>query len=173
MCVACGRAAGRYERACVYCGERVWRPSGYRAAHAAWIAAPPALLLWLTAAVRPDWRAACRTVLGGGAFAGYLFAAGAGLLLLPLEDDDLVTASDAERFRWQALSHAGALLCGGYAALGAACLACGARVGPAAWAAGLAVFACIAIAPLFFRIPWRAVAAATLWAAAWLSTPYL
>jgi hypothetical protein len=129
---------------------------------------PPVLLLWLTVAARPDWGAVCQTILDGGALSGYLFAAGAGLLLLPLEDDDLVTASETERLQWQALSHAGAFLCGGYAALGSACLACGARVGPAVWVAVIAVFACVALAPLLFRISWRAVAAAALWAAVWL-----
>jgi len=166
VCVSCGRGSGRYYRHCPYCGEGVWQPLWRRAARAALLTAPPLLTGTVVLLARPDWGSAVQTLRSAHPAIGFLFAAGLGLLLLPQADNDLVVSSHAERVRWQALAVGGTVLCGTYAAITAVCLCFGQTVAIGAWLPGSAVIACVAAAPFFFRIPWRALAAAAMLVAA-------
>jgi len=165
VCVSCGRKAGRFYRTCPYCGERVWQPVWRRIACLKLLVISPLLvfaLLWLAHA---DWSALARAVRAGHAWAAFLFAAGAGLLVLPMPDDDRVVSSQAELVRWQAVAVGGSLFCGALSLLAAVSLRFGRTSGAGVWALAIVVWISVAVAPLFFRIPWRAVAASALLAA--------
>lgn len=162
VCVSCGRKSGRRYRVCPYCGEQVWQRLEWRGACVTVVALPPLLAVALVALSKPDWTALAQAARSVSPTLGFLFSAGIGLLFLPCPDDDLVVSSHAELLRWQAQAVAGALLCGGYAAVTAISLCFGRTVGCGAWLTGFAIAACVIAAPLFFRIPWRALAAAAL-----------
>jgi len=166
VCVSCGRESGRYYRVCPYCGEQVWQPRWRRAVCAALLALPPLLIATLAVLARPDWAALAQAARRVPPTLGFLFAVGVGLLLTPQADDDLVASSRAELVRWQAVAVGGALLCGGYAAITAVCLCFGRAAGVIAWLTGCVIAACVIAAPFLFRIPWRALAASALIAAA-------
>jgi len=166
VCVSCGREPGLHYWHCPYCGEGVWQPLWRRVARAALLTVPPLLTGTMILLTRPDWRSAVQALRSAHPAIGFLFAAGVGLSLLPQADSDLVVSSHAERVRWQALAVGGTVLCGTYAAVTAACLCFGQAAATGAWLPGSAVIACVAAAPLFFRIPWRAPAAAAMLAAA-------
>lgn len=166
VCVSCGRESGQHYWHCPYCGEEVRQPLWRRVARAALLTVPPLLTGMVVLVTRPDWGSAVRALRSAPPAIGFLFAAGAGLLLLPQSDSDLVVSSHAERVKWQALALGGAVLCGTYAAVTAVCLCFGQAAATGVWLAGSAVIICVAVAPLFFRIPWRAPAAAAILAAA-------
>ena len=166
VCVSCGRGAGQHDRVCPYCGEQVWQPRWRRAACAALLALPPLLIVTLAILARPDWAAFAQAARKVPPALGFLFAASVGLLLTPQADDDLVVSSRAELVRWQAIAVGGTLLCGGYSAVTAVCLSFGRASGVGAWLAAGSTVACVIAAPFFFRIPWRALVAAALVAAA-------
>ena len=166
VCVSCGRESGRHYRICPYCGEQVWQPVWRRAVCAALLALPPLLIAALAFLSQPDWVALAQATKKVPPALGFLFAVGVGLLLTPQSDDDLVVSSRAELVRWQVVAVGGTLLCGGYAAAVAVCLFFGHASGVGAWLAAGTTAACIIAAPLFFRIPWRALVAAALIVAA-------
>ncbi len=166
VCVSCGRKSGRYYRTCPYCGEEVWQLAWRRAVCGTLLAVPPFLAVALMILSRPDGLALAQAARTVSPTLGFLFAAGVGLLLTPLGDDDLVVSSQAELVRWQAVAVGGALLCGCYAAVAAGCLCFGRAVGVAAWLSAVALAACVLAAPFFFRVPWRALVAAALVAGA-------
>ncbi len=166
VCVSCGRASGRHYRTCPYCGEQVWQPRWRRAGQAALLALPPLLLAALAASTRPDMAAFARAMRAVHPALGFLFAAGIGLLLLPTPDSDVVISSRAEGLRWQLCAILGGWLMGLCAAASAVCLGYGRATGPVAWLTAGLLAACIIAAPVFFRIPWRSLAAAGLLAAA-------
>jgi len=166
VCVSCGRLSGRFYRTCPYCGEEVWQPAWRRAVCGALLVLPPLLSVALACGSRPDWAALAQAGQTASPSRGFLFAAGVGLLLVPAPDDDLIVSSQPEQVRWQAVAVGGALLCGGGAAWVAACLTFGRTAGAAAWLSAIMLAACVAAAPFFFRIPWRALAASALIAGA-------
>lgn len=171
VCVSCGRMPGRPYRRCPYCGEAVWHPFWRRAVSVSLVVVPPVLTALLVSMTQPDWAGTVQTLRTAPPAIGFLFAAGFGMLLLPCADSDLVVSSCAEQARWHALAVGGGLLCGCYAALTAVCLCFGRRLEGSSWLLGGAVLACVASAPLFFRIPWRALAAAAMIAAAIMLAP--
>jgi len=166
VCVSCGRESGRHYWHCPYCGEEVWHPLWRRGACVALLSLPPLLALLLVAVTQPDLRNIAQSLWTAPPAMGYLFAAGIGLLLLPPSDNGLVVNSRAEQVRWVALAAGGGVLCGCYAALAALCLCFGRTPGAVAGVLGCAVFACVAAAPVFFRIPWRTAVASAMIAAA-------
>ena len=166
VCVSCGRTCGRYYRSCPYCGEQVWQPIWRRVVGMELLSLPPLLVGTLAILTRPDWTGFARAARSCGPVAGCLLAAGVGLLALPYDDDDLVVSSRTERTRWQTVAVGGSLLCGVFAALAAVCLFFGRETGTGAWLLGGAVWLSVAAAPYFFRVPWRAVIASALIAAA-------
>ena len=167
VCVSCGREPGSGYRACPYCGEAVWHPLWHRAAAVVLPAAAPVLLGLLAVLTRPDWTLAGRAAEGVSPVAGFGFAAGLGLLLLPVPDGGRIASSRRELARWRLGMILGGWLLGLYAALGAACVACASV--PAGAGVGLSVAAtaaCGAGAALFFGLPRRSLVAAGLLAAA-------
>ena len=166
VCVSCGRQPGRTYRTCPYCGEQVWQPLRLRAGRGALVTLVPLAAASLAFLSRPDWLAAVRAMRATPPWTGFLFAAGLGLLLLPCADDDRVVSSRAELLRWQAAAVGGAALSGLSAACAAVSLRFGNGAGMAGWALAAVVFVGVAGAPCFFRIPWRAVAASGMVAAA-------
>lgn len=126
------------------------------------VAVPPALTAQLVVMTQPDWVGTVKAIQLAHPVIGFLFAAGLGVLFLPCADSDLVVSSRAEKIRWGMLAVGGGLLCGCYAALTAGCLCFGRKLGMGSWPLGCAVFACVVFAPLFFRIPWRSLAAAAM-----------
>jgi len=166
VCVSCGRESGRYCRSCPYCGEQVWQPVWRRVIGVELLPLPPLLVGTLAILTRPDWTALARAARSCGPVAGFLFAGGIGLLALPYADDDLVVSSRREQVRWQAVAVGGSLMCGVCAAFAAVCLCFGREVGIGAWLLGSLVWASVAAAPYFFRVPWRAVIASALIVAA-------
>ena len=162
--MSCGRWSGRHVRVCPYCGEQVWHPRWWRAGQWGMILLPPALLAGLAFLTRPDWGAFARMARTTHPAVGFLFAAGLGLLLLPVPDRDLVASSRSELCRWQVRAMIGGWLMAGYAGAGTFCVRCG---HPGGWACLLAVGIglCVASAPFFFRIPWRSLVAVALLAA--------
>ncbi len=165
VCVSCGRVSGRYYRVCPYCGERVWQTGRRRAACCLLIALPPLLAAALVWGARAGFAEGVRALSELSPPSALLLAAGVGLLLVPCADDDLVASSRRELARWQALAVCGGALCGLYALAGAVAAASGPR-GAGAWLAAAALAACVGVAPLFFRIPWRAPVASAMIAAA-------
>lgn len=165
VCVSCGRKSGKYYRTCPYCGERVWQPRWRRAVCGLLVALPPLLAAALAWGSRAALADGARALGELPLAAGFLLAAGTGLLLVPCADDDLVVSSRAELARWQATAVCGSVLCGLHAMAAAVCVACGPR-GAGAWLAAAALAACVGAAPVFFRIPWRAVVASAMIAAA-------
>lgn len=165
-CVSCGREPGLHYLRCPYCGEEVWHPLWRRAARVALLVAAPVLAMFLAVMTRPDWHEALQRLRTARPANGLLFAAGVGLLLLPDSGDTLVVSSRLELLRWRALAVGGSVLCGCYAALSALCLCFGRTAGTGNAALGCAVFSCVAAAPFFFRIPWRALTAAAMLVAA-------
>jgi hypothetical protein len=95
-----------------------------------------------------------------------LFAAGVGLLLLPVADGDLVEGAPADLRRRQAQALLGGWLMGLYAATGAAVFAASPQIRVLPCLSAFALGLCVAMTPLFWRIPWRSLAAAALLAAA-------
>lgn len=140
----------------------MWQPAWRRAGRALLLAVPPLLAGALVWSARPELAALVRMRAG----AGLLLAAGVGLLLLPCADRDLVVSSRREARLWQAQATAGGVLMGVAAAVAAAGLKHGQAAGAAAWLAALALGACVCAAPVFYRIPWRALAGAALIAGA-------
>jgi hypothetical protein len=159
VCVSCGRESGRYYRVCPYCSEQVWQPVWRRVFCAMLLALPPLALAALVLTARPDFMALAGRAASVWNWVGFLFAAGAGLLLMPYGDDDLVVTSRADLVRWQALALCGSVLCGLYAAAGAVCVTHGQRGGAGVWIMASALATCVSIAPFFFRIPWRSLIA--------------
>lgn len=162
VCVSCGRESGCYYRTCPYCGEQVWQPRWRRAVQVALLVLPPLLLTLFAVTSRPDMGGFARAMHAVHPAAGYLFAAGIGLLLLPSPDSDRVITSRAEGLRWQICAILGGWLMGLYAATCVVCVAYGNVTGISVWLTPCATAACIAAAPLFFRIPWRSVGAVAL-----------
>jgi hypothetical protein len=158
--------AGRYAWTCPYCGERVWRSKPWRAGAVSTAVLPLAAAAGLVGWARPDVWAGLRTVAGFAAWAAVPFACGIALGVWPLEDADCVLSSRGDRVRWQALAVIGGGACLVVALASVAALRFGRPVGPAGWLlAGVAGLG-VGVAPLFFRISWRAVAGAALAAAA-------
>ena len=146
----------------------MWQPAWRRAACGLLAGAPPLLLAALARASGVRLGDAVSVAEGLSPGRGFLLAAGVGLLLMPCGTDDLAVSSQRELARWQALAVCGGALCGLYAAAAAVCVAHGPHAGAGAWCATVSLAACVGVAPLFFRIPWRAVAACALIAAAFL-----
>ena len=171
-CVSCGRRSGPYARSCPYCGEQVWQPLWRRAGQWCVLLLPPLLLAGLAGSAHPDWKALAGLARSARPACGLLFAAGTGLLLLPVADGDLVASSRAALRHWQAGALLGGWLMGAWAAAAAAALSYGTAPGPlpAAWLLAAGVGLCVAAMPLFFRIPWRSLAAAALLAAALIAS---
>lgn len=166
VCVSCGRASGRYYLTCPYCGEQVWQPRWRRTGQSALLVLPPLLLALLATTTRPDMSGFAQAMRSVPPALGFLFAAGIGLLLMPPPDSDVVISSRAEGFRWQLCAILGGWLMGLYTAAGTVCLSYGRETGTCAWLTVSLAAACVVAAPLFFRIPWRSLAAAALLAAA-------
>ena len=93
---------------------------------------------------------------------GYFFAAGIGLLLLPVPDGDLVASSRSELCRWQLGAITGGWLMGAYAFACACCVGYGLELGIGACFLVAGVSLCVIAMPLFFRIPWRSLVAVAL-----------
>ena len=123
---------------------------------------PPVLLACLVYATHPDWMAFTRMARTIHPVLGYLFAAGIGLLLLPVSDSDLVASSQSELCRWQLGSITCGWLMGSYAVACAFCLGYGLGLGIGVWFLATALSLCIMTMPLFFHIPWRSLVAVAL-----------
>jgi len=169
-CVSCGRRSGPYARVCPYCGEQVWQPLWRRTGQWCVLLLPPLLLACLAGLAHPDWTALAGLAWGEHPACGFLFAAGTGLLLLPVADGDLVASSRSELRRWQAGAVLGGWVMGACAATGAAALSYGTATGAATWLLAAGAGLCVTAMPFFFRIPWRSLAAAALLAAAFIAS---
>ena len=165
VCVSCGRGSGRDYHICPYCGEWVWQPAWRRAARGLLLALPPLLAAALAWRARAGFADGARALSELSLPSAFLLAAGVGLLLVPCADDDLTVSTRAELARWQAQAVGGGTLCGLYALAGAVAVAGGPR-GAGVWLAAAGLAACVGVAPLFFRIPWRAPVASAMIAAA-------
>jgi hypothetical protein len=144
----------------------VWQPRWRRAGQKALLVLPPLLVALLAVTTRPDMGGFAQAMRSVPPALGFLFAAGIGLLLLPSPESDVVISSRAEGVRWQLGAILGGWLMGAYAAAGTACLSYGRANGLGAWLLATLLATCVIAAPLFFRIPWRSLAAAVLLAAA-------
>ena len=163
-CVSCGRAAERRSLECPYCGEQVWHPSAWYAARWCILLAPGLLVLSAAAlltAVPPCWWHAllCR-VCSVPPTAAWLAACALGLLALPADTDGSATGAKDSLRRQQREAMFGGAAQALSAVTGTVLLAAVPQLPPPSLLVSLTLFACAALLPLFFRIPWSRLAAA-------------